>query len=208
MPSPTGIASGTSGPILAGPDDGDSRYRMMIRLAGPADAGDIASLYAPYVTGSIVSFENQPPDETEMRSRIENGRPLYPWLTARDETGALLGFASATAFRARHAYRFAVETSVYLAPEAQGQGLGRRLYDRLLPLLERQGFTQAIAAISLPNPASIALHEKAGFVSAGVYRDVGFKLGGWRSVGLWQRPLAPLTSSPKEPRPFRELWSD
>ena len=181
---------------------------MMIGIAGPDDAGEVAALYAPYVTDSFVSFENQPPDEAEMRLRIESGGELYPWLTARDEAGALLGFASASAFRARHAYRFTVETSVYLAPEAQGQGLGRRLYEGLLPLLERQGFTQAIAAISLPNPASIALHERAGFAPAGVYRDVGFKLGGWRSVGLWQRPLAPLTPSPREPRPYREVWSD
>ena len=178
----------------------------LIRLAVPEDAASIAALYAPYVTDSIVSFENFPPDAEEMRRRIESGGDHYPWLTAWDGDGRLAGFAYASGFRPRHAYRFTVETSVYLDPSAQGKGLGRKLYDRLLPLLEAQGFTQAIAAISLANDASVALHEKCGFVTAGIYRDVGFKLGGWRSVGLWQRALAPLSDSPEEPKPFRPLW--
>jgi len=181
---------------------------MRIRPTGPGDAGAVAALYAPYVSDSIVSFESTPPDEAEMRRRIESGGALYPWLTAWTEEGELLGFAYASAFRARFAYRFTVETSVYLSPSAQGQGLGRTLYGRLLPLLEAQGFTQAIAAISLPNDASVALHERIGFASAGLYRDVGFKLGGWRSVGLWQRALAPLSDTPQEPRPFSALWSE
>lgn len=180
----------------------------MIRLAAADDAADIAALYAPYVTDSIVSFENSPPDEKEIRRRLAAGGELYPWLTAWDGDRHLAGFAYASAFRPRHAYRFAVETSVYLAPGAQGQGLGRRLYERLLALLEKQGFTQAIAAISLANDPSVALHEKCGFTPAGTYRDVGFKLGGWRSVGLWQRPLAPLSDHPEEPRPFESYWPD
>ncbi|HET9429230.1 MAG TPA: GNAT family N-acetyltransferase [Allosphingosinicella sp.] len=179
---------------------------MTIRLARAEDAGAVAAVYRPFVTDSVISFENAPPDEAEMRSRIASGGPLYPWLTAWDDAGVLLGFASASAFRARHAYRFTVETSVYLAPSAQGQGLGRRLYGRLLNVLEAQGFTQAIAAISLPNAPSVALHEKLGFEAAGLYRDVGFKLGAWRSVGLWQRPLAPAPQSPPEPKPFRDVW--
>jgi len=177
----------------------------MIRLAVAEDAAAIAALYAPYVTDGIASFENFPPDETEIARRMASGAELYPWLTAWD-SDSLAGFAYASAFRPRHAYRFAVETSVYLAASAQGQGLGRRLYERLLALLERQGFTQAIAAISLANDASVALHEKCGFTTAGTYRDVGFKLGGWRSVGLWQRALAPLSDHPEEPRPFAPLW--
>ncbi len=180
---------------------------MTIRLARAEDAAAVAALYGPYVSDSIVSFENAPPEETEMRERIASGGALYPWLTAWNEADQLLGFASASAFRARHAYRFTVETSVYLAPSAHGRGLGCRLYERLLSLLEAQGFTQAIAAISLPNPASVALHEKLGFRSAGTYRDVGFKLGGWRSVGLWQRALAPAQASPREPRPYLSVWT-
>ncbi|MGZ8998870.1 MAG: N-acetyltransferase family protein [Allosphingosinicella sp.] len=179
---------------------------MKVRLTGAGDAAAVTALYAPYVSDSIVSFETAPPDEAEMRRRIESGGELYPWLTGWSGDGELIGFAYAAAFRSRPAYRFTVETSVYLAASAQGQGLGKQLYDQLLLLLEAQGFTQAIAAISLPNPASIALHERCGFSAAGTYRDVGFKLGGWRSVGLWQKELAPLAEWPLEPRPFRALW--
>ena len=181
---------------------------MRLRLATADDAAAIASIYARYVTESAVSFETEPPDEAEVRSRIEAGGALHPWLVACDEGDGLLGYAYATAFRARRAYRFTVETTVYLAQGAQGRGIGRALYAALIPLLEAQGFTQAIAAITLPNDASVRLHEALGFARAGLYREVGFKLGEWRSVGLWQRALAPLAETPEEPRPFAGLWRD
>ncbi len=174
---------------------------MRIRLATADDAAAIASIYAPYVTGTAVSFETEAPDAAEMRSRIEAGGDLYPWLVAC-EADAVVGSAYACAFRARRAYRFTVETTVYLAADARGRGIGRRLYESLIPMLEAQGFSQAIAAVTLPNEASVRLHEELGFAPAGVYREVGYKLGEWRSVGLWQRPLAPLSDRPEEPRPF------
>ena len=181
---------------------------MRLRLATPDDAGAIAAIYRPYVSDSIVSFEAEPPDEAEMQSRMAGGGHLYPWLVASDEANRPVGYAYASAFRARSAYRFTVETSVYLAAGMQGRGIGELLYRRLLTLLERQGFAQAIGAISLPNPASVRLHEKLGFASAGQYRDVGYKLDGWRSVGLWQRALAPRSDPPAEPRPFAEFWEE
>jgi phosphinothricin acetyltransferase len=178
---------------------------VTIRLAGPDDAAAIAAIYAPYVTDSSVSFETEPPDAAEIGDRIQGCGPLYPWFVALGDDGAVIGYGYANAFRARRAYRFAVETSVYLAEGQQGRGLGSALYGRLLPLLEAQGFTQAIAAITLPNAASVRLHERHGFVQVGTYRDVGHKLGAWHSVGLWQRPLAPLTESPAEPLPYAPL---
>jgi L-amino acid N-acyltransferase YncA len=178
---------------------------MTIRLATAADAAAIAEIYAPYVTGSTVSFEAEPPEEAEMAARLASGGALYPWFVCEGEDGAIAGYASASAFRARHAYRFSVETSVYVAQGEHGRGIGRRLYETLLPLLEAQGFSQAIAAVTLPNAASVALHERLGFVRAGTYERVGFKLGQWLSVGLWQRPLAPLRDDPPEPRPFAEV---
>jgi phosphinothricin acetyltransferase len=178
---------------------------VTIRLATAQDAAAIAAIYAPYVTGSAISFETEPPSVAEMAARIDAGGALYPWFVACDGDGKVLGHASAGAFRSRRAYRFSVETSVYLDPEACGRGIGERLYRHLLATLEAQGFTQAIGAITLPNPASVALHEKLGFRQSGVYQDVGFKLGQWRSVGLWQRPLAPLAAAPEEPRPFAAL---
>jgi len=179
---------------------------VKVRLATGDDASAIASIYAPYVTASVVSFETEAPDQAEMRARIEAGGGLYPWLVAHD-AGAIAGYAYAAAFRARRAYRFAVETTVYVADGRQGQGIGRLLYTSLLPVLEAQGFTQAIAAITLPNEASLRLHETLGFERAGTYRQVGFKLGEWRSVDLWQRTLAPLSAHPAEPRPFSAVWS-
>lgn len=178
---------------------------MKLRAASPADAEAIAAIYAPYVTDSIVSFETRPPTIEEMRARIEAGGDLYPWLIAEEGPGAVLGYAYASAFRPRPAYRYAVETSVYLAGGAQGRGLGEHLYRTLIEKLTTQGFTQAIGAITLPNPASVRLHEKVGFFEAGVYRQVGYKLGRWLDVGLWQRALAPPQDPPVEPRPLSEI---
>lgn len=175
---------------------------MTIRFATAEDAAAIASIYAPYVTASAVSFETAAPDEAEMRARIAAGGDFFPWLVAGDHDGAVAGYAYASQFRARPAYRFAVETSVYVGAGRHRQGIGGRLYVALIDLLTRQGFTQAIAAITLPNDASVRLHEAFGFAPAGAYRDVGFKMGEWRTVGLWQRPLAPAAADPAEPRPI------
>ena len=179
---------------------------MKVRRATADDAAAIASIYAPYVQASVVSFETEAPDEAEMRGRIEAGGDLYLWLAACDEDGSIAGFAYACAFRARLAYRFTVETTVYIADGAHRQGLGTLLYRALLPVLEAQGFAQAIAAITLPNEASVRLHERLGFRAVGVYEKVGFKFREWRSVGLWQRPLASLSTRPEEPKPASMVW--
>jgi L-amino acid N-acyltransferase YncA len=171
---------------------------MILRAATPDDAASLSDLYAPYVRGSAVSFEVEPPDTAEMRRRIESGGDLYPWLVA-EAGGTILGYAYAAAFRSRAAYRFAVETTVYARLEAQGRGVGTRLYGALLAGLAAQGFTQAIGAITLPNPASVALHEKLGFRRSGTYAEVGWKLGRWHDVGLWQRPLGAGAKAPTEP---------
>ena len=174
----------------------------LIRLATAADAPAIAAIYAPYVTETFVSFEEQAPDPDEMAARIAGNVPgLYPWLVAEVD-GQGLGYASSSAFRSRPAYRWTVETGVYLAPEAQGRGLGRALMERMLELLTAQGFTAAIAGITLPNPASVALHEKLGFSPCATYRETGFKLGEWRTVQVFARDLAPRLSPPAELRPF------
>ena len=179
---------------------------MKVRLATPDDAAAFAALYAPYVAATAVSFETEAPDEAEMRRRIEAAGDLYPWFAACDDDGSIAGYAYAAAFRARRAYRFSVETTVYVADGRQRQGIGRLLYRVLLPVLEAQGFTQAIAAVTLPNEASTRLHEGLGFEQAGIYRNVGYKLGEWRSVGLWQRAWAPQFNPPREPRPAAEVW--
>ena len=178
---------------------------MKVRAATADDAAAIATIYAPYVAGSIVSFETQPPDAAEVARRIADGGDLYPWLVACEDE-SVLGYAHADAFRSRAAYRFTVETSVYVADGSHRRGIGGLLYRALLPVLEAQGFAQAIAAITLPNEASVRLHEALGFRQVGTYERVGFKFREWRSVGLWQRELAPLSTRPEEPKPFAPVW--
>jgi len=176
----------------------------LIRLAGAGDAAAIAAIYAPYVTDTPVSFEEAAPNAAEMAARIAgDGRGLHPWLVA-EEDGRVIGYASSSPFRSRPAYRWTVETGVYLAPDAQGRGLGRALMEQLLDLLTRQGFTSAVAGITLPNPASVALHEKLGFSPCANYRDTGFKLGEWRSVQAFARDLAPRLTPPRELRLFSD----
>lgn len=174
---------------------------IRVRVARPDDAAAIAAIYAPFVSGSPVSFEESAPDAGAMRVRMAAHGGFYPWLVA-EKDGQVLGYAYADRFRPRSAYRFAVETTVYVDPQAQGRGIGRLLYGALMPALVAQGFAQAVAAITLPNAASVALHEAFGFVHAGTYARVGWKLGCWHDVGLWQAPLAPAGDPPQEPRPF------
>ena len=176
----------------------------LIRLATAEDAAAFAAIYAPYVTDTPVSFEEVAPDSVEMARRIAgDGNGLHPWLAA--EFGdQVVGFASSSPFRARPAYRWSVETGVYLSPQAQGRGLGRKLMERMLDLLQRQGFTAAVAGITLPNEASIALHERLGFRPCATYRETGFKLGQWRSVQVFARDLAPRLTPPPELRPFAD----
>lgn len=173
---------------------------MRIRQADPRrDAGACAAIYAPFVEGSAVSFEEVPPDGAEMARRIEAVSARYPWLLGEVD-GAVAGFAYATEHRTRRAYRWTVEVTIYMAEAYRGRGLGRALYGRLLELLAGQGFRTAVAGITLPNPASVALHEACGFEPIGVYRQVGFKGGQWRDVGWWQLDLAPESEGPpREP---------
>jgi phosphinothricin acetyltransferase len=180
---------------------------VLIRLATSADAAGMAEVYRPYVEDSRISFEEQAPDAAEMARRVTGDRPgFHPWLVA-EEDGRILGFASSSPFRTRPAYRWSVETGIYLAAGAGGRGLGKRLLAMLSDLLERQGYVAAIGAIALPNEPSVRLHEALGFVAAGTYRGTGFKMGEWIDVGLWQKDLAPRVAAPVEPLPFEPLFS-
>ena len=178
---------------------------LFIRLATIADAAALAAIYAPYCTDSRVSFEEEAPSADEMASRITGDRPGYhPWLVA-EEDGAILGYAACSPFRTRPAYRWSVETGIYLADAAKGRGIGRALLEVMLTTLHHQGYVAVIGAIALPNPASVALHEKLGFGPVGTYRGTGFKQGEWLDVGLWQKDLAARSPHPDEPLPFAGL---
>src|SRR5262249_44531127 len=122
----------------------------------------------------------------------------YPWLIFEDD-GRVLGYAYASAHRTRRAYDWSVDVSVYVASEARGRRIGRRVYSALFELLAAQGFVAAFAGIALPNTASVALHEAMGFERLGVYRNAGYKLGAWRDVGWWQRAIVDPPNPPQTP---------
>ena len=162
---------------------------MRIRHATAADGAACAAIYAPYVVDGWTSFETDPPDAAAMARRIDDYSASHGWLVAVTGDGDVIGYAYASAHRTREAYRSSIDVAVYVAPGAQGQGIGRQLYARLLPMMAELGYHAAYAGIALPNPASEALHKAVGFTAVGVYREVGFKMGGWRDVGWWQRLL-------------------
>jgi L-amino acid N-acyltransferase YncA len=175
-----------------------------IRLAKGIDAPAITAIYAPYVRDTAISFETDPPIPAEIARRIETGMPAYPWLVA-EAAGEVAAFAYAAPFKSRPAYLWTVETTVYVAPERRGAGLGRAVYGALLTVLALQGYCAAVAAITLPNDASAALHEALGFRPVGILRGVGYKLGGWRDTGWWQLGLAEPSGEPALPRPVNTI---
>jgi phosphinothricin acetyltransferase len=175
-----------------------------IRVALPEDAEAILAIYVPIVRETAISFEVEPPTQTEMRQRISGTLQHLPWLVC-DRQGEVLGYVYASPHRARAAYQWSVDVSVYIHAQARRTGMGRALYHALFQLLSLQGFYQGFAGITLPNPASVGLHEALGFRPVGVYQAVGYKLGGWHDVGWWQRALQPRPSLPTPPIAFEVL---
>jgi L-amino acid N-acyltransferase YncA len=177
---------------------------IVLRVANPADAPAIAATYAPYVTGTVISFELIPPDEREMANRLAKTLARFPWLVAVDG-GDVVGYAYAGAHRERAAYQWAADVSVYLRENWRGRGIGRTLYTALFAILRAQGYCNVYAGITLPNPASVALHEAMGMVPVGVYRHVGYKAGAWHDVGWWQGVLQTLVADPPPPHVFQDV---
>ena len=152
------------------------------------DAAACARIYAPFVSDNWVSFELEPPDAAEMARRIDAYRESHGWLIA-EVAGEVAGYAYGSPHRERAAYSSSCDVAVYVDPAHARQGIGHALYSELLPLLAGKSFHAAFAGIALPNDASIGLHEALGFTPVGIYRDVCWKLGGWRDVGWWPRLL-------------------
>lgn len=163
---------------------------MIVRDARPDDAPAIQAIYAPIVAETAISFETEAPSVGEMAERIAAYQATHVFLAA-ERGGELLGYAYSSQHRARQAYRSSVDVTVYVSANARRLGVGRALYQELLPRTAARGFHAAFAGVTLPNPGSVALHEAVGFTPVGVYREVGFKLGQWRDVGWWQRILTP-----------------
>jgi L-amino acid N-acyltransferase YncA len=170
----------------------------VIRLATERDAEQIAAIYAPNVRDTIISFEFEPPTADEMRRRVEKTLERFPWLVC-ERSGRVLGYAYAGAHGSRAAYRWSVDVSAYVREGERRTGVGRALYTSLFSVLLLQGIYNAYAGVTLPNPASVGLHEAVGFTPVGVYRGVGYKFGAWHDVGWWELSLRERTPHPDPP---------
>jgi phosphinothricin acetyltransferase len=175
-----------------------------IRLARVGDAATIAAIYEPHVAASPTSFETDVPSADEIARRITERLRSHPWLVY-EERDEIAGYAYATTHRVRAAYQWSVETSAYVAEPFRRRRIGQALYTSLFRILAAQGYVNAYAGITLPNPASVALHESVGFEHIGVYRRIGFKLGAWHDVGWWQLALQPHPTDPAAPLPLSHV---
>lgn len=171
-----------------------------IRAATPADAAPIAAIYNYYVAETVVTFEEAAVSDSEMAGRIRNvtQQAGYPWLV-HESGGSIDGYAYAGEWKSRAAYRYSVESTVYLRRDATGRGIGARLYGALIDELRRLEVHSVIGGIALPNAASVALHEKLGFVKIGDFHEVGWKLGRWIDVGYWELILGSSFPYPARP---------
>ena len=161
-------------------------HPTIVRAVTPADAGAVAAIYNHYVLQTVVTFEEEPITAAEISRRIDEVRAgSLPWFVA-ERAGAIAGYAYASRWRARSAYRFSSEVTVYLAPEQGRRGIGSALYAELLTALRGSGLHAAIGGIALPNDASVALHEKFGFKKVAHFEQTGFKFNRWIDVGYWQ----------------------
>lgn len=163
----------------------------IVRPATTTDAAACAAIYAPYVHDTTITFETEPPTARDLAVRIADCSAAHAWLVL-EQDGEVVGYAYGHAFAERAAYAWSCETSIYVAPDARGNGAGRTLYGALLPVLAGRGYRRAYAGITQPNEASMALHAAYGFEQVGLFRRVGWKHGAWRDVAWLQRDLGDL----------------
>jgi len=176
-----------------------------IRLAvEEEDAPAIAAIYAPFCEANVVSFEYTAPTASEIAARIRTVTAQWPWLVL-EEAGVVAGYAYAGRHRDRAAYGWAVDTAVYVADGCRGRGAGRALYTALFGVLKLQGYFKACAGITLPNPASVGLHEAFGFTLVGVYPGIGYKKGAWHDVAWYEAVVQPERLDPTTPRPVSDF---
>jgi L-amino acid N-acyltransferase YncA len=172
--------------------------RPTVRDASVEDAAACAAIYAPYVTGTAVTFETEPPDAAGMAGRIAAAVRTHAWVVLEHD-GGVRGYAYGGPFKGRPAYRWSCEVSLYVEPGRRRTGAGRQLYASLFERLGERGYRTAAAGMTLPNEASVALHRAMGFEPVGTFRAIGYKLGAWHDVHWCQRALATGSDPPAEP---------
>jgi L-amino acid N-acyltransferase YncA len=175
---------------------------LNVRAATERDAASVARVYAPYVRDTTVTFEVEPPDAHAMARRMTDTLEMYPWLVAENAAGEVVGYAYAGRHRERPAYRWTIDTTIYIDKAYRRARAGTKLYGSLLKILQSQGFRSAFAETVLPNPGSVGLHERMGFNKIGIHHDVGFKLGSWCDIGYWRLGLTSGTAPESDPVPF------
>jgi len=158
----------------------------------------MSAIYAPIVEHTAISFELIPPTAEEFAERIRGTTRELPWLAAETDEG-VVGYVYAKRHRNRAAYRWSVETSVYVTEQWRGRGVGVALYRVFIDELRTMGYVSVYAGIALPNAGSVSLHEKVGFIAIGRFPNVGFKQGSWHDVGWWHLALREPPSAPREP---------
>ncbi|MBS7526058.1 N-acetyltransferase [Fusibacter paucivorans] len=162
----------------------------MIRTVRIEDAEAICAIYNPYVMETTVTFEAVPVSVEEMAKRIEVRLARHAWLVSVDETTGLInGYAYAGIWRERQAYRFTAEVTVYVAPNFQGNGIGKALYKALIEVMKAKGYNALVAGIALPNEKSVGVHEAVGFEKVAHFQNVGFKFDKWLDIGFWELQL-------------------
>jgi L-amino acid N-acyltransferase YncA len=192
-----------------GPGPFVGRSRIMMRTATPRDAAAIAEIYRPYVEKTAITFEETPPGAEELEAKIAKVGAAFPFIVY-EEGGEPLGYAYATRYRERAAYRWSLEDSVYLREDSVGRGLGELLLTALVALLRESGYVKIYAVIAPPNPASVRLHEKLGFLPLGRFEDTAYKLGAWQAIDWMELTLReprslPAGAKPEEPLTFTEF---
>lgn len=158
---------------------------LHIREVQLADAEAICSIYNHYIATSIVTFDEEAQTVDQWLQKIRLIQETHPFLVATDDKNALVAYAYANIWKTRKAYRYTIESSIYLHPEAMGKGIGKQLYSALFDDLRNRGFKRVLAGISLPNPQSVGFHESCGFQHQGTLLEVGKKFGRWIDVGYW-----------------------
>jgi phosphinothricin acetyltransferase len=175
-----------------------------VRAATVYDAKEIIDIYAPSILDAAISFETEVPSIEEMQRRIETILQSYPWIVCV-VNGKIAGYVYGSKYRDREAYQWSCECTAYIHDQFKGKGIGKELYQLLFKLLKQQGFRTVYAVITLPNEASINLHERCGFEKFAEYENVGYKFGNWYTVGWWKLRLNDYDPDPPPPLKFSEL---